>query len=151
LAVARNWPALMVNWAEREKRFLSSPYKTSGFPLSFKIRFTATVVIILAFVEHALFLANAAHSHSVTVERCNWIIDAPLSYFLEHQFWFFFSEVKFNLPLGILVEVLNMSYTFGWNFMELFVMIVSIGLVTRFWQINERLDSFKGKVKNNCV
>lgn len=87
-----------------------------------------------------------------------------MSYFLESNFWFIFRRVKFNLPLGLMVEILNVifkvmrgnrevssarfqiSYTFGWNYMELFVMMISLGLWTRFSQINNRLGEIKGKV-----
>ena len=134
-------------YKEKEERFLSHPYKPYGFKLSFKIRFTATIVIILAFAEHAFFVTNNAYNQYMTVTHCNWTIEKPLSYFLEYQFYFFFSKIKFNLPLGLFVEFMNLSYTFGWNYMEIFVMIVSLGMLTRFWQINYRLDSLKGKVR----
>lgn len=133
-------------WKEKENRFLQFPYKKHGFHLSIKIRAIATIVVVLALTEHILFLSNSAYNQFNTVTYCNWTIDAPLSYFLEHQFPFLFGRIPFKLPIGIFVEVMNLSFTFGWNYMELFVMIVSLGLVTRFWQINDRLDTFKGKV-----
>lgn len=133
-------------WREKEQRFLRPPYKPYGSKLSVKIRFTAAVVIVLAFTEHSFFLTNSAYNHYMLVKRCNWTIEAPLSYFLKKQFHFFFVQVNFNLPLGLFVELMNLSYTFGWNYMEIFVMIISLGLTTRFWQINNRLDDLKGKV-----
>ncbi|XP_070494032.1 gustatory receptor for sugar taste 64a-like [Chironomus tepperi] len=41
---------------------------------------------------------------------------------------------------------MNMTFTFGWNYMELFVMLISIGLSTRFQQINQRIQKFSGKI-----
>lgn len=107
LTIATNWPELMMVWAEKEKRFLKSPYKPVGWRLSFRIRFTAACVILLAFIEHVLFLTNAGYSRYRTVLRCNWTVDNPLSYFLEENFSFLFGRVTFNLPLGLFVEVMN--------------------------------------------
>lgn len=146
--IAMRWPGLMKVWKEKELRFLSHPYEPYGSKLSVKIGFAAVVIVILAFTEHGLFLANSAYNHYRIVDHCNWTIEEPLSYFLEKQFHFFFTRYKINLPLGLFLEIMNISYTFGWNYMEMFVMIVSLGLGTRFWQINYRLDGLKGKVKS---
>lgn len=145
--ISMNWPKLMVIWSEKEDRFLRCLYKPYGSKLSFKVRLTAVIIIILAFTEHALFFTNSAHNHYQHVLRCNWTIEDPLSFFLENQFSFIFERIPFYLPLGIFVELMNLSYTFGWNYMDLFVMMVSFGLFTRFWQINRRLDLLKGKVR----
>jgi gustatory receptor len=119
--------------------------------LSFRIWLTAFMVIFLASAEHILFVANSAYNKYQSVKNCNWTIDEPVSYFLEHQFAFFFDTFRFNLPLGIFVETMNIFFTMGWNYMELFVMITSIGLVTRFRQINNRIDELKGKVNYEGV
>lgn len=133
-------------WAAKESRFLLHPYKKHRFQLSTKIRFTAVAVITLALTEHVLFVTNSAYNQYKTVTNCNWTIEEPLSYFLEHQFSFLFERIHFQLPFGIFVELMNLSFTFGWNYMELFVMMVSLGIATRFGQINERLVALKGKV-----
>lgn len=149
LFVAMQWPRLMIVWAEKEERFLHSPYKAYGSKLSVKVRVAAAIVIFLAFFEHVLFLLNSAHNQYQQAVQCNWTITDPFSSFLENQFPFIFERVPFYLPLGIFVELMNLSYTFGWNYMELLFMMISLGLWTRFWQINERLDLLKGKVRLN--
>jgi gustatory receptor len=138
-------------WSEKEKRFLHFPYKPVGFKLSVKVRFTAVVVIMMAFIEHALFLWNSASNWSSVIQRCNLTLESPLTHFLEHQFPFLFGRIPISLPLGIFVEITNMSLTFGWNYMELFVMMVSVALMTRFEQINQRMKEVKGKVSEKLV
>lgn len=50
------------------------------------------------------------------------------------------------------VEIYNLCLTLSWNYMELFVMMVSIGLFTRFNQINARIRELDMKVRElNCV
>lgn len=73
---------------------------------------------MMAFIEHTFFLANSAFNRYKSVQRCNLTVAAPLSYFLENQFDFLYGRVAFNLPLGIFVEVLNISLTFAWNYMD---------------------------------
>ena len=126
LFIARIWPELMRVWAEKEQRFLCFPYQTDGIKLSIKIRMTAAVVIIMGFLEHALFVANSVVNQNKFAAKCNWTIEAPLSHFLEKQFGFIFERNPFSLPLGLFVESVNVSFTFGWNYMEIFVMMVSV-------------------------
>lgn len=145
--IATQWPALMKVWAEKEKRFLHFPYKLGSFRLSRKCKFTAATIGLLAFFEHSLFLWSSFNNHYMTFAKCNRTMKAPISYFLEHQFPFMFEQISFSLPLGIFVEIMNMSFTFNWNYMELFGMMISIGMMTRFNQINRRLDEVKGKVR----
>lgn len=133
-------------WGEKEKRFLHFPYKRHGLKLSVKIRLTAVIVIILLVIDHILSFTDYAQNFNQRIRYCNWTIEAPLSYFLEHQSPYIFKRIPFSLPLGIFVKIMNFAFVFGWNYMELFVMIFSIALATRFGQINDRLDTIKGKV-----
>lgn len=50
-------------------------------------------------------------------------------------------------PLKAFVgKCINVITTFLWSYMDLFVMLVSVGLAERFRQINENLFKFKGQV-----
>lgn len=136
----------MTFWSEKESKFLRSPY-TVETRLSTKIRLAAGIVLTLAMLEHFLFLTNSAYSQYVTIKTCNCTDELTLSYFLTHQFAFIFEKIPFNLPYGIFVEIYNLCLTLSWNYMELFVMMVSIGLFTRFNQINARIGELDMKVR----
>lgn len=47
---------------------------------------------------------------------------------------------------AILSKWFNVVVTFAWSFMDLFVMIVSVGLASQFRQINADLQHIKGRV-----
>lgn len=49
-------------------------------------------------------------------------------------------------------KILNVVSTFLWSFTDLFVIVVSLGLSTRFKQINDSLMRHKGMVcaRGNC-
>lgn len=53
--------------------------------------------------------------------------------------------------LAWLAKFLNILSTFIWNYMDVFVMIVSIGLSSKFRQLNDNLLKFKGMVSNWLV
>ena len=136
----------MKKWATAEKHFIQSPYESFKLKLSTKIQLTAIIIIFLAFIEHALYLINSAYNQYNYVKSENLTIDDPVEYFLKHQFGFLVNNVPFSVPFGIFNELANIAFTFGWNYMELFVMLVSLGLCTRFQQINHRIKKFCGKV-----
>lgn len=48
-------------------------------------------------------------------------------------------------------KVIGIIATFIWNFMDLFVIIMSVGLSTRFKQINNDLIGFKGEVNTQAL
>ena len=46
---------------------------------------------------------------------------------------------------------MNFTLTFCWNYMDIFIVVISIGLVTRFSQINYRLEAMYGKGISSVV
>ena len=136
----------MKMWKKIDDNFTRHPYKIYKRRLSIKIRSIAVTVIILAFLEHFLFLANEAFNKYVDVKLKGIHVDKPIEYFLKQQFGFIYANLPFSVPLGLFNEIMNMNFTFGWNYMELFVIMISLGLSTRFRQINGRISKFRGKV-----
>lgn len=57
--------------------------------------------------------------------------------------------MKFNHPILIFAMAVNTISTFIWSYINLFVILVSITLATRFKQINDFLGMYKGKVESN--
>lgn len=47
---------------------------------------------------------------------------------------------------AVTVHIMNWYLTFAWNFMDLFIIIISFGLTTRLEQINASLMSADGYV-----
>lgn len=72
--------------------------------------------------------------------------ETPLDRLLEGSFSQVFAFVDYNRYLGIFGKYLNVLSTFAWNFIDIFIMTVSIALSEKFRQINVRLESAKNKV-----
>lgn len=61
---------------------------------------------------------------------------------LPHIFHF----INYSTFNGIVAKTVSIISTFVWTFMDLFVMIISVGLASRFRQINHSLNEHKGMV-----
>lgn len=78
-------------------------------------------------------------------EICHFTNDSLQNYFLDempHLFYF----TQYHIIKAVTGKFLNVIATFTWTYMGLFVMICSIGLDSRFKQINKSLLEHKDKV-----
>lgn len=57
-----------------------------------------------------------------------------------------FQFVKFSPPVAVLCEIVNFFASFYWNFIDLFVMVLSMALSSRFRLLNNHLRLALGKV-----
>lgn len=65
----------------------------------------------------------------------------------ETQIPLIFTLTELTWWKALLSKWFNIVVTFVWSFMDLFVMVVSIGLASQFKQINADLKRVKGRVK----
>lgn len=59
-----------------------------------------------------------------------------------------FNRTSYSLWKGIVVQLSNGLSTFSWNFMDLFLILISIALTDQFRQLNNRIYSIREKVSN---
>ncbi|EDS43732.1 gustatory receptor candidate 7 [Culex quinquefasciatus] len=146
LIISRKWRSIMIRWKSKEDVFLRPPYRMYGRSLKFKIRLIGFSVIILAIIEESLHLASTIKVHHKYINFCNvtgtfW----ELYYNREHTR--VFKYVSYNVLTVLLVEFTHKVYLFIWSFMDLFITLISIGLLTRFEQFYQRIEHLKGKSK----
>jgi len=55
--------------------------------------------------------------------------------------------MSYSLWKGIVIEFINILSTFSWNFVDLFLILISIALAEQFRQLNSRLFSVREKVR----
>jgi len=67
-------------------------------------------------------------------------------YFLMH-YRYVFESVEFSAPVAFLCEIVNFCAAFYWNFVDLFVMVLSIAMASRFRLLNSHLKLERGKVR----
>lgn len=133
-------------WNRIEEKFLTEPYTFPGFPLKKRITIFAALVYLLGFIEHLLSHISFLYDRYTQITKCGWEIENYLTYYITRHLSHVFSVLPYNLPLGIWAEFMNFSITIVWNFVDLLIMIISLGIAYRFEQINFRLEYFQGRV-----
>lgn len=138
--MARRWPELMRHWARVEQQMPALQTHMERQRLAYRIKIVSIVVMTMSLAEHVLNIISIV-SYS---NRCNPNQADPIrNYFLAEQSQLF-RFVEYRPVLAFMGKVINSSATFLWTYMDLFVILVSLGLASRFRQINESLRRYKG-------
>lgn len=70
----------------------------------------------------------------------------PIAELFRAQLSQLFTFVPYSPWIAFVGKLVNVIATFSWSYMDLFVMMISLGLSSRFKQINEDLQRIKGEV-----
>ncbi|XP_064212686.1 gustatory receptor for sugar taste 64f-like [Tribolium castaneum] len=127
--LAKSWPQLIEKWSRVEMAL--DNWKNDK---SLKRKFYLTICTIMsaAAVEHILSIVNTCSQIPSEVE------DKYTTYFLNtypHLFNFF----EFSVPLAIFAVVMNLCNVFVWNFLDAFLIIISIALTEKFRQVTAKV------------
>ena len=71
-------------------------------------------------------------------------------YFLMN-YLYVFEFVEFSPPVAFLCEIVNFYAAFYWNFVDLFVMVLSMAMASRFRLLNNHIKLERGKVRVGCI
>ncbi|CAO1403359.1 unnamed protein product [Diamesa serratosioi] len=147
LQLAKEWPRLIQLFASVEDIFVDDSYALlTRWSLKKKIRIISGVLLLFALTEHMVYFSSFLYDRYKQAEICEWNIDNIAGHIITTHLNHVFAKVPFNTITAIWFEYMNLSFTFGWNFMDLFIIIVSVGIATRFQQLNERLEYFHGRI-----
>lgn len=140
--LAFQWPELMQQWHSIESKLPAYKTERERSRLSYRIKMITLVVMLLSLCEHMLNTVSIVNS-SIMCPRAD--SDQIKDFFMAQlsQLFYFttYSPVK-----AFFGKIINVISTFLWTFTDLFIMLVSIGLATRFKQINDSLMRHKGLV-----
>jgi gustatory receptor len=141
LYLATKWKEIMSFWCKKEKTFLCETYtrSTYRFPLSLQIKLIGVVFFILFLTEHFMFIALQIQVTQQQMEVCNVTDMSFLNNYLRRlrphlldvlpYHWWIFPPFQWTITL----------MAFCWNYVDYFIVILSLGISTRFTQLNERL------------
>ncbi|XP_012159837.1 gustatory receptor for sugar taste 64f [Ceratitis capitata] len=139
IVLARKWPALMLDWHEVECDLPEYLTQIEKGRLAYKLKMVTVVAMALSLAEHLLNIT----SHIIYSNSCPQTNDRIRDFFIltnQHLFELF----PYSIYLALWGKTQNILCTFIWNYMDVFVMIVSIGLAAKFKQLNDNLYKFKG-------
>lgn len=92
--------------------------------------------------EHILNIISIVHF----TNQCPSHHKDPIKHFFLEQLSQMFQFTAYAPWKAFLGKCLNVICTFVWTFMDVFVMVISVGLSNRFAQLNDDLKRVKGKV-----
>ncbi|KAG5322761.1 GR64F protein, partial [Pseudoatta argentina] len=143
IRLAMHWPCLALTWEKLEREFTSKHRRISKTSLATRFKIVTFVVMLLAFGEHS---AAVMAGYTSALECAAYLNDADVAgiYFIS-QFPQIFTKLSYSLWKGITIETINILSTFSWNFVDLFLILISIALADQFRQLNSRLFSIRGK------
>ncbi|XP_069365894.1 gustatory receptor for sugar taste 64a-like [Maniola hyperantus] len=123
------WKKLSVNWLRMEtKGLLLSP----DVRIKRRITFVVSFIILCAIVEHTLSMISATG------------LDCPPEEYFERYILsshgFLLHTWEYTLWLGIPIFILSKSATILWNFQDLIIIVISMGLTSRYRRLNSFVE-----------
>lgn len=141
------WRMLMIKWMKVEACLTDESYKLPkpSWSLRKRLLVMTIVYVTLSFIEHGFFLASEISQLSYDFKVCNVTNRSFAEVFIKRHLKFIVERMPFQYShfIGFFLEYLNFSYTFYWNFLDLFIILVSLGLAILYEKINWRLKGLK--------
>lgn len=132
--------------------YLYESLTPTAWSLKRRVCVSSSVAMVLALLEHLLSLAVHRVKTNYEVDVCNWTRNSSfIENFISKHLYFIFNFIEYNHIYGFVAEYFNVSCTFLWSFLDIFIMIVSIGLAYNFELINNRIEYFQGRAMPESV
>lgn len=140
LYLATKWNEIMKFWLQMEKPFLFPPYKPVN--LARKIRVIGIIFFVFFLIEHLTFIVMESQHVKLQMISCNFTGKVPfLQVYLYRERPHLLRVVPFAWRIFPIFQFTITCLAFSWNFVDFFIIILAIGLTTRFNQLNIRLVS----------
>ncbi|XP_063972237.1 gustatory receptor for sugar taste 64f-like isoform X3 [Diachasmimorpha longicaudata] len=143
LRLAMRWPGIAAKWEKIERELATRHRRTSKYNLVARYKIITVTVMAIALIEHALSLVSGYLSAS----ECAQLQGDPdvLGVYFKTQFPQVFNKTVYSIWKGLMVQGINVLTTFSWNFLDLFLILMSTALTYHFGLLNARLNSIKDK------
>ncbi|XP_031638768.1 gustatory receptor for sugar taste 64f-like [Contarinia nasturtii] len=138
--LAMHWPTLMRRYESIESKMPKYKYQREKRKLALHLKILTIVVMMGSLLEHLLNLISIVHFSKTCLD-----LKDPVNDFFQLELSQLFALVPFSPISAFFGKFVNVIATFCWSFMDLFVMVMSAGLSSRFEQINEDLKRVKGE------
>jgi gustatory receptor len=100
-------------------------------------------------VDHSLFVATSLYNNQQIIDYCR-VNESEFfhSYLIAYRYHLT-DVIPYHMIEFPFYTWITILMTFSWNFIDLFIILISVGLATRFNQINERLLSAAAKSESD--
>lgn len=141
------WQKIMELYARVEETFSHESYAHStGWHLKKKVRVISTVLLFFALCEHLTSWASFLNDRLVQIRMCNWNYGSYFYYLATTHLRQIFAELPVNPFTVLWAEYMNITFSFAWNFIDLFIIVMSISIASKFNKINQRLEFYRERV-----
>lgn len=142
LLIARKFPYVMKRWLEVEASLPRVKHQEHQYIMTRKIRIVGFSFLMTSLAEHLLSMTKSIYF----AQYCKIYNDDTTEAYYHKAAALVFDVFDYSLLRGILTSMFLVTGTFMWNYMDVFIMIISFGLFNLFKQINRILIDVKRKV-----
>ncbi|XP_021926063.1 gustatory receptor for sugar taste 64f-like isoform X2 [Zootermopsis nevadensis] len=143
LKLATKWPEVAMLWQQTEHNQIRYGYPTN---LRLKIRAMTAVILTLALVEYVLSNANRMY---IASQCSTGTFDLVRRYIMvTHRH--VFGVIGYTTFMALFTSIVSVISSFYWSYADMFIMLVSIALASRFRLLNYHLKEVRGKVMPEC-
>lgn len=147
---ATKWREIMGFWYRKEKAFLQAPYKRFGrISLTMRVRLIGVLFIILFLTEHLMFVGMELHDNYYQLKFCNVTNFSFLNNYMRRERPHLLDILPYRWWIFPLFQWTITCLAFSWNYVDFFIIILSVGLSTRFNQLNLRLRHTPNQQKDH--
>jgi gustatory receptor len=137
--LARKWKDIISYWYKMEKPFLSEPYEIKGMTLSFKINLIGIIFFVCYMTEHLMFTAMEFEASEIQLAVCNVTSMSVVHNYMRRTRPHLLDVLPYRWWIYPIFQWTLALLAFSWNWVDYFIIILSLGLSTRFNQLNDRL------------
>ncbi|EAT48937.2 AAEL000060-PA, partial [Aedes aegypti] len=147
LLMATKWNRVAVKWDSVDRIFLTESYRIESKWTLKRRLWTATALLLgLACCEHLLATINNLNDQWHEIEHCGWKenITDTFRHFSLRKFSNMYSIVPYSTVSAVFFSYVSFALTLYWNYLDVFIILISIAIATRFDQINTHLRTLAG-------
>ncbi|XP_017860802.1 PREDICTED: gustatory receptor for sugar taste 61a [Drosophila arizonae] len=140
ISLARGWSRLIVPWTGIDIIMLFPPYAKMKHSLRRKLLLAGCSLGCLTLIEHWLYYASSYSNFRIQILRCQPnVTQITFKEYMMKEFADIFELVPYNSIFIFYAFFLNGTFTFICNFMDTFIILISLGLSQRFQQMATRV------------
>ncbi|KAM8709835.1 hypothetical protein ACLKA7_016612 [Drosophila subpalustris] len=149
LSLSFRWPHLIRQTARCELVFLQPGYDCRyGRQFGRRVRLWGVCLLVAALCEHSTYVGSAIYSNYQQIHECKLDVDFWLNYF-QRERQELFSVFHFSLVQALFIEWTTLAMTFVWNFVDIFLILISRSLQLRAQQMHWRIRQHAGQRMSN--
>lgn len=144
---ARELRKLVTVWWKVERIFMNDKYNfpEKRWTLKKRLKVCLYVCLIFGLLEHLFYLSAEIYKLGFEINYCNLTDVDYVEMFITKHLSFVLANIPipYNNILGLIAEYFNFTLTFWWNYLDLFIILISLALSELFERITYRLECLK--------